>query len=287
MRNLRQVLFKSPPLFIIGILLINSGASLSISLARAAEKQTEKLEKQTEKSAEKKKRVLSPSLFHLTEVSGSNCDDKTKIVDENRKFLGLLCPDELKKCVSERSCFYDNGEDQMILRHVAENRFKRFPVSSKCPYGPGAKDVCLDPYYSVAADAAFYKVGDVLFIDSLRGVKLPDGSYHTGYVIVRDTPENIKGENNLEFFVGTAALDDKNPFSRLGFGDSEGGGQFEFTKISDAEKIQQTLKSRDYPNAIVGTFSYPNKKPSSSATTTPAGAIPAAGSNTGSRGGSN
>lgn len=198
---------------------------------------------------------LTPSLRHFPAVSGSDCDDKKPIKDENGHPLADLCPDELKTCIAEKICFFNNGEDRMLLSYLKEDRF-RVIDRGPCPFGYGAKDVCLDPYYGVSADGAFYKPGDVIYIDAARGVKLPDGSYHTGYFIVRDTDPALKGENRFEFFVGASeVLDEDNPFVKLGFANPN--SKIEFSRITDSQKINTTLKGREYPNAVVGTFVFP------------------------------
>lgn len=37
--------------------------------------------------------------------------------------------------------------------------------------------MCLDPYFTVAADLNFYKLGDVIFVPQFVGEVMPDGVY--------------------------------------------------------------------------------------------------------------
>jgi hypothetical protein len=201
---------------------------------------------------------FTPSVTNYLEVSGSNCDDKVDIKDEKGKALGTLCPDEFKQCKTQVACFYNTGDEKLLLKYIKDDRFAEIDMGV-CPYGYAAKNICLDPYYSISADPAFYKLGDVVYIDAARGVKLPDGSYHTGYFIVRDTDAKLKGEDRFDFFVGAnAELDENNPFVKLGFSDAH--AKVEYTRINDPAKVDLTLKGRDYPSAIVGTFVFPDSK---------------------------
>ena len=60
--------------------------------------------------------------------------------------------------------------------------------------------MCLDPYYSVAADLDIYKLGTVVYVPSFVGVLLPSGVNHDGYFVVRDSGSSIKGYGRFDFF---------------------------------------------------------------------------------------
>lgn len=68
----------------------------------------------------------------------------------------------------------------------------------KRPLGPGGP---LVPYRSVAADRRF-KLGTRIYVPSLVGMKLPDGSVHDGCVVVHDRGGGVKGRH-IDLYVGT------------------------------------------------------------------------------------
>src|SRR3989338_7761429 len=80
--------------------------------------------------------------------------------------------------------------------------------------------MCIDPYFSLAADLSIYKLGDVIYIPDAVGLQLPGGSQHNGYFIVRDTGGGIKGHGRFDFFSGFDSLKNpSHPFRKLQFND--------------------------------------------------------------------
>ncbi len=147
-----------------------------------------------------------------------NCakEEVTAMRDENEKVLAQMCKDELWNCAMQGSCFYLDKEGVTLYAYkkmveivvpdtkktIRQPRFRPNKEFTLCPQGMGAHRICLDPYRSIAADPKFHKIGDVVFVPLLRGQKLPDGETHDGYLVVRDTGGNIKGEGRFDFFIG-------------------------------------------------------------------------------------
>lgn len=103
-----------------------------------------------------------------------------------------------------------------------------------CPWGYGVKAICLDPFYTVAADMEYHKPGEVLFVDRLKGIILPNGEVHSGFVIVRDRGAAIKGPDRFDFYTGLIAYKDpKNPFTAKGFAASS--NKFNYRKATESE----------------------------------------------------
>lgn len=73
---------------------------------------------------------------------------------------------------------------------------------SQFQFGKGNKDNPLVPFYSVACDQTKFKFGQRFFIPEAKGVKLPDGSTHTGIFSCDDVGGAIKG-NHIDVFIGT------------------------------------------------------------------------------------
>src|SRR5262245_25448437 len=65
----------------------------------------------------------------------------------------------------------------------------RFLVVEHAPFGVGAPGYQLVPYRTVAVDPRRIKLGTVLFIPALVGVRLPSGEFHDGFCFAHDTHE--------------------------------------------------------------------------------------------------
>lgn len=80
----------------------------------------------------------------------------------------------------------------------------------ECDTTIGAAGTCMKPYITVAADPRYYNMGDIIYLNAFRGVKikLDDGTYftHHGYFIVEDTGGAIKGSNRFDVYTGSANL---------------------------------------------------------------------------------
>jgi 3D (Asp-Asp-Asp) domain-containing protein len=147
-----------------------------------------------------------------------NCSEKelSYMKDEKGKVIAQLCKDEVANCAMQGSCYYVDEEGVSLYAYkemvkvevpdtkktILQPRFRLNKEFNQCPQGMGAHQVCLDPYRSVAADPKFHKIGDVIYVPKLKDQKLPNGETHDGYLIVRDTGGNIKGEGRFDFFIG-------------------------------------------------------------------------------------
>jgi 3D (Asp-Asp-Asp) domain-containing protein len=72
---------------------------------------------------------------------------------------------------------------------------------SEAPYGLGEDGNGLIPYRSLAVDPRVIKLGTVLYIPALDGIRLPNGELHDGLVIAHDTGSAIIGYR-IDVFVG-------------------------------------------------------------------------------------
>jgi 3D (Asp-Asp-Asp) domain-containing protein len=83
-----------------------------------------------------------------------------------------------------------------------------------CATSIGRSGKCLITYVSVAADARYHKMGDIISMPSFKGKKLtlPDGSIfvHPGYFRVDDVGGAIKGASRFDFYTGNMDLKDAN-----------------------------------------------------------------------------
>lgn len=194
---------------------------------------------------------LNPSIYYTAEVDLENA---TCASAERQAVPGInglrLCPRDLSRCRLEGSCrIRDEGGEERIINYHSGGRFVTADAD-RCPYGYGSwlksKAICLVPFQTVAADPRFHKPGDVLFIPSLKGLRLPRGfGVHSGYVIVGDTGGDIKGENRFDFFTGTMTDRDRsNPLGACGFGDERQNIAFE--KIASPAR-EEVLRETGFP----------------------------------------
>lgn len=180
---------------------------------------------------------------------------------KNKKPISV-CKSVYDKCAIEGSCALVNARGRSIDQLAEENieiinyqaqgkNTGRYYFShieeDRCPYGLGVKKICLDPFFTVAADLNFYKAGDVIYVSVLEGVKLPTGEVHDGYMIVRDRGGAIKGANRFDFYSGFLPYrHPKNIFFELGLA-NEKNKDILFEKVTDAKIIEEVHLKRNYP----------------------------------------
>lgn len=189
--------------------------------------------------------------FDLTKATCSSSQRKD-LKDRNESVLFSVCEEVYNACLLQGTCELKTERGKFLVnvagRVNSEHRFAK--VQNKdCHYGFGAgKSVCLDPFYSLAADLSIYKLGQVIYIPTVAGLQLPDGTHHDGYFIVRDSGGRIKGYGRFDFFTGFLTNQAQNPLSQIGFGDKETHVQYYVLDGDEAEKI---LKKRRYPSIPV------------------------------------
>ncbi|MBO9666060.1 MAG: hypothetical protein J7501_04545 [Bdellovibrio sp.] len=176
------------------------------------------------------------------------------------KILAHLCDKEYRQCMRDGSCVIeDQYGERMGLNYSFYNEKKNRSFFAKvdlkkCTYGYGMGRIddetmgstCLIPYFTISTDPTEYKIGDVLFIQDLVGVKLSTGIVHDGYVIVADYAEGYIGSGNemMSIFTGTDAANTKaNALSAIGFSDF--GKGFQFRTVSE-EKAKEVREKRGF-----------------------------------------
>jgi 3D (Asp-Asp-Asp) domain-containing protein len=188
-----------------------------------------------------------PIIYKAKETCASS--ELKDLIDENDKVLISLCKSSYDNCLLQGSCFVIEDEKTRAFNFTKKkDGVYRFAErkEDRCPYGYGVQAICLDPFYSVAADLTIHKVGDVIYIPKLVGVALPDGSKHNGYLIVRDEGGAIIGEDRFDFFTGFfGPYDRNNVFAALGLGDKK--HRFGYQKVN-ADTAKMVREYRNYPN---------------------------------------
>lgn len=197
---------------------------------------------------------LSPTIYYkpVIKVNLSSCSesDVMSMLSPENKILVKMCSTDLRRCLLEGACYVsDDLFPLRLFNYISRNdkgepQFKQVDLKT-CPYGLGIRNTCLDPYFTVAADLKFYKLGDVIFVPLLVGVVMPDGQSHDGYFVVRDAGAAIKGPSRFDFYTGlTKPFDPQNPFYKLGFMNKENAVVF---RKATEEETRMILKKTRYP----------------------------------------
>ena len=234
-------------------LLLGCGGGDSSSSGKTA-KRYSRAPKKVLSEAEKAK-FITATIYYISDYSADNysqCSETTEVNLRRAKgdIIKLrLCRQAYKGCLMQGSCFVSiNGEKTMINYHkkISDTLIQFMLVDrTKCKHGMGDSSdpkqsfniMCLDPFYSVAADTAIHPLGTVIYIPAVQGTVLPDGSTHDGYFIVRDSGGNIDGRGRFDFFTGHFGLNASNPFSNLGLG-GEANFDYQIVSNSDAQAVR-------------------------------------------------
>lgn len=213
-------------------------------------------------SEDEKQRFITPTIYYIpkfTHLDHENCSEQEKadLIDSDHNVIVSSCRRVYKSCEMQGTCQVEVPGGAMILLNVdrrTEDGVRTFDHvnSTKCLYGRGAardsktgyKQMCMDPYYSLAADLSIYNLGDVIFIPILQGLLLPNGDIHNGFVIVRDTGGVIKGFGRFDFFTGFHGLWRSNPFYKLGLGGDNIFPEYYLIGGPEAERVRL---SRGFP----------------------------------------
>lgn len=211
---------------------------------------------------------LTPTIYYIKTIDpNQSCDSKKSIYSVEGKVIATVCKEAYNHCVIEGTCALlkkgtktqltdelSSGSsaapsvDFQVINYIKMKDGR--PVFSvvdedKCPWGLGVSAICLDPYFTVAADLKFHKAGDVIFVDKLKGTKLPTGEIHDGFLIVRDKGGAIDGKDRFDFYTGILPYrDERNPFTALGLNSKN--NRFEYRNATTAE-AEQVRKARNYP----------------------------------------
>lgn len=158
-----------------------------------------------------------------------------------------VCPYTLSTCGEEGSCaIIKNGTRyavNVLGRVKGQDHF--IDIGKECPFGYGVRNICLDPFYTLAADLKIYKPGEVIFIPAVQGLGLPDGSKHDGFFVIRDEGRGVKGRGRFDFFTGYFRWNNsKNPFLKLKLGDTNSHHTYYRVKGARAEAVKA---ARGYP----------------------------------------
>lgn len=206
---------------------------------------------------------LSPTIYYIKVIDlNKPCRSGKNIIHGDRgQELYRVCSDQYKACMIEGTCAIQkdavsdienqntdfNKPIDIINYKGTKNGVAIFSQVDRqvCPWGFGVSQICLDPYYSIAADLNYHKAGEVIFVDKLKGVRLPNGEVHSGLLVVRDRGGAIKGRDRFDFFTGVVEyLDPENPFTKIGLAGST--NKFEY-RLATAHETEAFKSERQFP----------------------------------------
>ena len=211
---------------------------------------------------EESKKLTTPTVYYIPQYDQTSlaCAETVDMKAKDGKLIVKVCKEIYSSCVLQGTCQIKKLEQKMLINVGSKvNGERRFTIvkTSDCKYGRGAvkdhaqsfKTMCLDPYYSVAADLSIYKLGDVIFIPSFVGMRLPNGEIHDGHFIVRDTGGSIDGYGRFDFFSGFDSPKNKmNPLNQVEFVDKNTHVPYYLVTGPKAEEI---LEMRNFPELPV------------------------------------
>lgn len=210
--------------------------------------------------------LLRPTIYYKPIVNADPCrcesSERVEMLSPDNKRLVAMCLVDFKNCVMQGACYVFDEEGRFrSFNYYARGAdgVPRFTESNltKCPYGYGMRNVCLDPYFTVAADLNFYKLGDVIFVPQFVGEVMPDGETHDGFFVVRDAGGAILGPWRFDFYTGfTKPFIRSNPFYRLGFANVANG--FEF-RLATEEETRLARERTRYPGVRKAIFIPPKR----------------------------
>lgn len=196
--------------------------------------------------------TLKPTVYYFPVLDEDNktCADveKTPLYGPEGEVLLNVCPETEDACRLQGSCgVIQNGKMQSLnYLGTYDGQERYFLIENKCSYGFGVSNICLDPFYTVAADLTIYKPGQVVFIPAVVGLEMPDGSLHNGYFVVRDQGRKVKGVGRFDFFSGRYSWKHpKNPFKKINLGDINTAIPY---YLIVGELAQKILEFRGYPH---------------------------------------
>lgn len=216
-------------------------------------------------SDEEKERFATPTMYYIPSFNVEDNDhcgegQHVDILDKDGYVLIATCRKVYRSCLMQGTCrvaHMVNGKAVRMLINVDrrhDDGSRSFKDISKhiCRFGIGdANDrfrsysnMCLEPYYSVAADLSIYNLGEVIFIPYLKGVTLPNGTLHDGYVVVRDSGQRIKGKGRFDFFTGFHSVNKTNVFHKAGL---SGGVHYPEYFVVTGDKADRIRSLRKFP----------------------------------------
>lgn len=202
-----------------------------------------------EKDDLKKIANVRPTTYYIASEEKTPCKGTASqdLKTVSGKYIATVCKRFASVLLMEGSgILKDRGRGKIVLNYSRKVKgTPRYHELDRCKYGQGIRgDLCLLPYHTLAADNKIHKAGEIFYIPSAVGIKLPDGTIHDGTFVVRDTGGAFKGvgAQRIDMFTGTEP-DYNNVFQKAGFDKTK---QLQAYKItgSSADRVREKLKEK-------------------------------------------
>jgi len=156
---------------------------------------------------------FAPSAYRiLNEAQWPVGEETEPLLTRDGRLIARVAPAFKQRLDTEGSARL-RDERVVNLHEKVEGRW-RYVVAHDAPFGLAAPGYKLIPYRTVAVDGKRIKLGAVLYLPALVGVRLPSGEVHDGFVFAHDIGQGITG-NRIDVFVGVED-DLDNTFTRAG-----------------------------------------------------------------------
>jgi 3D (Asp-Asp-Asp) domain-containing protein len=141
-------------------------------------------------------------------VSPEDADLTTPLVDVldiDDQWIASAPEDLVQQLALEGSGFLPGPDGRLInLACSCPYPDSRFFVvdTGVAPWGVGANDNPLVPFYSIAVDGQVIPLGTNVYVPAFDGIVLPDSSIHNGCFLAEDTSHSFSGAQ-IDVFAGT------------------------------------------------------------------------------------
>lgn len=141
--------------------------------------------------------ALKPTTYHIAYEDKTSCvgryngrtfngSERKEILTPEGDLIAVVCGRYYYRLAMEGTGVLSAANGGHTVNWKAD---WRFIILTQCTYGRGEEEKCLLPYHTIAANNTIYPVGTILYIPDVvkRKVTLPNGDFHSGYFVVRDT----------------------------------------------------------------------------------------------------
>lgn len=201
---------------------------------------------------------ILPTMYYIPREVDVNCkggygrntyigNERTTILSTEGDVIANVCKRFERTLLMEGSAILrDRGQGEVAINYGGKIRGQhRYYHLDRCKYGEGVRrNLCLLPYHTIAADNKVHKINEIIFVPAAKGIRLPDGTTHEGYFVVRDTGGafNGIGSERVDMFTGTDP-DFQNAFQKAGFHHKRPLDAFKI-KGNSAEIVREKLRER-------------------------------------------
>jgi 3D (Asp-Asp-Asp) domain-containing protein len=142
-----------------------------------------------------------PTIYRIVdEAEWPAAEATVPLLTRDGRLIARVAPAFKQRLDTEGSARLRDG--RVVNLHEKVEGGWRYLAVEDAPFGLGAQGYKLIPYRTVAVDPKRIKLGSVLYVPALAGIRLPSGEVHDGFVFAHDIGQGITG-NRIDIFVGS------------------------------------------------------------------------------------